>query len=85
MLEISSIDDLRKLVRSERKRRGLTQAQAAGLTGYSQKWLSDFESGRVTPPADMVLKIMNTVGIKLKAALAPDAPAKSDDDEEASL
>jgi transcriptional regulator with XRE-family HTH domain len=80
-----SVEDIRTLVRTERKRRRLTQSQAAGLTGFSQKWLSDFEAGKVMPPVDMVLKIMNILGIKLKATVPSDVTAISGGDEEASL
>jgi len=83
-MNIRTVDDIRKLVRAERKRRGLSQARASGLTGYSQKWLSEFEVGHVNPPIDMVLKLMTTLGIKLKASVAaPSTPG--DEDEEIGL
>lgn len=87
MEPIETLDDIRGLVRSERKRRRLTQAQAAGLTGFTQKWLSQFESGEVNPPADMVFKLVNTLGIKLFYTTLPTPePSKSQgDDEELSL
>jgi transcriptional regulator with XRE-family HTH domain len=69
-MDIRSVDDIRQLVRAERKRRRLSQARASGLTGFSQKGLSEFELGRVNPPIDMALKIMTTLGIKLKASVA---------------
>lgn len=55
---VLTVDDLRELLKKERRRRRLTQSRAAGLVGYSQKWLSDFERGRVNPPIDMVLKMI---------------------------
>lgn len=86
MKTISSLDDIRKLVRSERKKRGLTQTQAAGLSGFTQKWLSQFEAGDVTPPADMVFKLMNTLGIKLfYETLASQESSQTHSDEELSL
>jgi transcriptional regulator with XRE-family HTH domain len=86
MKTITSLDDIRKLVRSERKKRGLTQSQAAGLSGFTQKWLSQFESGDVSPPADMVFKLMNTLGIKLfYETLSSKEPSHIHGDEELSL
>jgi len=83
---LDSIDDVRDLVRSERKRRGLTQAQAAGLAGYTQKWLSHFEAGDVNPPAHMVFQLLNTLGIKLFYQTPQNRPVDSTDgDEELSL
>jgi DNA-binding XRE family transcriptional regulator len=84
-MDIRSVDDIRQLVRAERKRRRLSQARASGLTGFSQKWLSEFELGRVNPPIDMVLKIMTTLGIKLKASVAETPDLDGGDDEEITL
>lgn len=83
-MNIRTVDDIRSLVRTERKRRGLSQAKASGLTGHSQKWLSEFERGHVNPPVDMVLKLMTTLGIRLTASVAP-ASSPREDGEEISL
>jgi transcriptional regulator with XRE-family HTH domain len=64
---IRSLQDLRDLVRSERKRRGLTQSQAAALIGRTQKWLSDLESGRSNPPTSMMLEILALLAVSLVA------------------
>lgn len=76
---ILTVDDLRELLRKERKRRRLSQSRAAGLVGYSQKWLSDFERGRVNPPIDMVLKMISVLGIRLEASATE--PASIADEE----
>lgn len=67
-----SSEEFRSIVRDERKRQKLTQAQAAALIGTSQKWLSDFERGRTDPPLSLVLRIINLLGIKLLAERPPD-------------
>ncbi|QGG93482.1 helix-turn-helix domain-containing protein (plasmid) [Agrobacterium sp. MA01] len=76
---VLTVDDLRELLKKERKRRRLTQSRAAGLVGYSQKWLSDFERGRVNPPIDMVLKMISVLGIRLEASATE--PASIADEE----
>lgn len=76
---VLTVDDLRELLKKERKRRRLTQFRAAGLVGYSQKWLSDFERGRVNPPIDMVLKMISVLGIRLEASATE--PASIADEE----
>lgn len=66
------LDRVRGAVRDARKVRGLTQAQAAGLIGHTQKWLSDFERGRTDPPASMVLRLLTLLGLRLD--LTPTVP-----------
>lgn len=70
---VPTFDDLRELLKKERKRRRLSQSRAAGLVGYSQKWLSDFERGRVNPPIDMVLKMISVLGIRWEASASEPA------------
>jgi transcriptional regulator with XRE-family HTH domain len=85
---LHSLDDLRALVRTARQRRGLTQAQAAGLIGHTQKWLSDFETGKSDPPTSMSLKLLVLLGIPLTAGSnGPDVtvPAGSTDEREIDL
>jgi transcriptional regulator with XRE-family HTH domain len=80
-MRILAVDDLRELVKNARKQRGLTQSHAAGLIGYSQKWLSDFERGRVNPPIDMVLNIITVLGIRLEANVTAGFSAHASDEE----
>lgn len=64
-MDIRSIDEVRRFLREERRRRGLTQAQLADLTATSQKWVSDFERGRVDPPISIVLKVLVLLGVTI--------------------
>jgi transcriptional regulator with XRE-family HTH domain len=64
---LRSLDDIRRLVKAQRKRQNLSQARAAGLIGHTQKWLSDFENGRTDPPTSMTLKLLVLLGIPLTA------------------
>lgn len=76
-MHIRNVDDIRRFLRQERKRRGLTQGQLADLTATSQKWVSDFERGRVDPPVSIVLKVLVLLGVTLSfspAAVAPTEP-----------
>jgi transcriptional regulator with XRE-family HTH domain len=68
-MDIHTVDDIRKIVKDERKRQRLSQVRASGLAGYSQKWLSEFERGHANPPLDMALNMMTTLGIHLKASV----------------
>lgn len=80
-MRILAVDDLRQLVENAREQRGLTQSRAAGLVGYSQKSLSDFERGRDNPPIDMVLNIMTVLGIRLDADLTAGSRDHASDEE----
>lgn len=65
-MDVRSLDQLREVVRQRRKELGLTQQLASALIGHTQKWLSDFESGKVDPPASMLIKVMGLLGVPLQ-------------------
>lgn len=75
-MHVRSVDDVRQFLRQERKRRGLTQGQLADLTATSQKWVSDFERGRVDAPMSIVLKVLVLLGVTI--AFSPATIAASD-------
>lgn len=52
-------------VRSIRKRRGLTQAQLAELTGYSVQHISHVETGMTKLSIDCIVIIANTLAVSL--------------------
>lgn len=82
-MQVRSADDIRTVLRTERRRRGLTQSQLADLTGTSQKWISDFERGRVDPPLSIVLKVLVLLGVGIDLAppvlSQPDEPDQGED------
>jgi transcriptional regulator with XRE-family HTH domain len=75
-MNMRSVDDVRHFLREERKRRGLTQSELADLTATSQKWVSDFERGRVDPPISIVLKVLVLLGVTI--AFSPAILSASD-------
>lgn len=68
-VRIRNVDDLRQLAVELRRERGMTQDEVAGLSGFSKKWLSDFERGRITPPVSMVLDLLNSYGVEFHVGL----------------
>lgn len=68
-VQVTSLDQLREVVRRRRKELGLTQKLAAALIGHTQKWLSDFESGKNDPPASMLISVMGLMGVPLQYEL----------------
>lgn len=62
---IVDLDDLRAALKAERKRRGVTQPDLAGLAGMTVKWLSQFENGHTDPPASSVLRLARLLGFTI--------------------
>lgn len=79
-MQVRKVDDVRHFLREERRRRGLTQSQLADLTATSQKWVSDFERGRVDPPMSIVLKVLVLLGVMISLSPAPIAAADTSDE-----
>lgn len=60
-------------LRTLRKQRGLTMVQLAEALGISsQGYLSNLETGRRTPPADLVVKIADFFEVSLDQLLRDD-------------
>ncbi|WP_420638910.1 helix-turn-helix domain-containing protein [Candidatus Poriferisocius sp.] len=58
------------LVRTARLAMGVTVAELAEAAGCEQELLVDIESGRVDPTLDTVGRIVNSVGLELRAGPA---------------
>lgn len=57
-------------VRSERRRRGLTQAQLAELAGLHHNYISLIERGRTAPALDTVYALAAALGCKASRLVA---------------
>lgn len=66
-MPIRSATDLGRLVKAERLRRGLTQAQLATLHGTTQRWISLVESGKDATRLGAALRLLGTLGVVLDA------------------
>lgn len=64
---IESSEDIGKFIAIVRKRRKLTQAELAGLSGTGRRFLSELENGKPTVQFTKVLKILKTLKISLLA------------------
>ena len=63
---VRSARTLGMLVREQRRRRGLTQAQLARRAGVSRQWLSGLERGREGAELGRVLPTLACAGVILK-------------------
>ena len=63
---VRSARTLGTLLREQRRRRGLTQAQLARRAGVSRQWLNGVEKGREGAELGLVLRTLASAGIVLK-------------------
>lgn len=52
--------------RAARKKLGLTQAELARLLGTNQANIANYETGRVWPPGDMLLRVVRMLDPETK-------------------
>ncbi|HEY4145824.1 helix-turn-helix domain-containing protein [Pinirhizobacter sp.] len=67
MTPIRTAEDLGKVIRAQRKRQGLRQAELAAMVGASHVFLGDVEKGRPTVSLGRVLHLLDELGIRLIA------------------
>lgn len=70
------------LIRAVRRRQGLTQADLARRAGTSQPVISAYENGRRDPTVQMLRKLVEAGGERLRvdaAVFASDVPPPADD------
>jgi HTH-type transcriptional regulator / antitoxin HipB len=80
-VRITSLSDLRNLVRARRTALGLTQADTAARAGVTRQWVSGFENGQ-GGDLTLVLRLLAALDLDLTiaphiSAGSPDAPAQS--------
>lgn len=67
MQQIATSKDIGSLIRTERKRQGLTQTELAGLCGIGITFLSNLENGKQTAELGKALNVLTMLGIDLFA------------------
>jgi HTH-type transcriptional regulator/antitoxin HipB len=63
----SAAQTLGQIIRSERKKRNLTQTALGDLSGTSINFISQIESGKDTAQVGKVLKVLQILGVQLEA------------------
>jgi len=64
---ITTVEDLGKIVRDKRKNMGVTQAQLSGIAGVGNRFIVDLENGKETIRLGKALFILSWLGIELVA------------------
>lgn len=72
---IARAEDLGRLVRAVRHDAGLDQATAAGIAGVGVRFLGDIERGKPTVRFDLVLRVLERLGLELM--ISPRSKAKA--------
>lgn len=73
---ITSTKALGEIIRQQRKRQGLRQADLAAMVGASHVFLGDVEKGKPTVQWGRVLQLLDELGLRLSVEV-PDERASS--------
>lgn len=78
-MNINSAGDLAAAVRGRRISLRLSQADLAARAGVSRPWLSKLEAGRPTVEFGLVIRLLDTLGLRLELAEYGEPTAESVD------
>jgi y4mF family transcriptional regulator len=63
--KIQGPSDIGKLVREQRRKSRMTQAETASLCGVGVRFLSNLESGKPSVELGLVLKVLSCLGLEV--------------------
>ncbi|MBM6675520.1 helix-turn-helix transcriptional regulator [Olsenella uli] len=63
MSQVRSSADLGEVIRAERRRQGMTQAELAGLADVGVTFLSQLENGKGSAEVGKVLQVLTMLGV----------------------
>lgn len=66
-MRITTMQGLGPLIREERRRQGLTQAELAGISGVGVTFVSQLENGKETAEMGRAMRVLAMLGIDLYA------------------
>ena len=70
-MRVRTIREIGLLVRSERKRQGLSLQAVAERVGCTRQWVAELEAGGERLEVALVLRTLNALGIRLDASSEP--------------
>lgn len=68
MARLRSARDLGRIIRDERRRQGMTQADLAGLADVGVTFLSQLENGKDSAEIGKAIQVMTMLGIDIDAS-----------------
>ena len=69
LLPVRSMADIGRIVRQERKRRRMSQAEFAALCGVGRRFLVELERGKPSLRTDRMIDVLSNAGIALYIGL----------------
>jgi len=63
---IQNIEDLAKVIKSTRKKQGMTQTELAGISGLGRRFISELENAKPTAQVAKVILVLNVLGVGLE-------------------
>ncbi|MBT2767202.1 helix-turn-helix transcriptional regulator [Stenotrophomonas sp. ISL-67] len=76
MATLKTAEDVGNIIRQRRKALGWDQARLASESGVSRQWVVDIEKGKPRAELQLVLRVMNVLGLRLAAADQQTEPAR---------
>lgn len=70
-MRVRTIREIGLLVRSERKRQGLSLQAVAERVGCTRQWVAELEAGGERLEVALVLRTLNALGIRLDTSSEP--------------
>lgn len=67
-LAVKDVSQLSLVVRSKRKQDGLTQQNLAAIANVGVRFVSDLENGKATVQLDLVVAVLQALGLQLLLA-----------------
>jgi HTH-type transcriptional regulator/antitoxin HipB len=74
-MRVRTIREIGLLVKTERKRLGLTLQAVADRAGCSRQWVAELEAGGERLEVALVLRTLSVLGIRLDARPSPERAA----------
>ena len=66
MVDVTNARDFGAVIRSGRKRAGLTLVECAGANGVGVRFLSELERGKETAALGLALRVARSLGIRIR-------------------
>ena len=63
--DLTTMEDIGKLIRDIRKQQGVTQEELAGISGTGRRFISDVENGKNTTQTGKLLLVLKALGLNL--------------------
>lgn len=71
-MRINSVQDVAAVAKGRRLKLGLSQGEVARRAGVSRPWISMFESAKPTTELGLVLRLLESLGLRMELGAEPE-------------